>query len=126
MEFNRKKSIYQQISDLVCENILKGEIEEEKRILSVRDLAVSLEVNPNTVMRAFSHLQDLDIIFNKRGIGYFITSGAKSRVLSLKSSDFIQVELPVIFKESCLYGIGPGKLKELFEEFLKGESCEAK
>lgn len=126
MEFNSKKSIYKQISDLVCENILLGKFSEGERILSVRDLAVSLEVNPNTVMRAFSYLQEVGIIFNKRGIGYFITEGAKDLVLSIQRSGFIEDDLPAIFKESSLYGINPDSLKELFIEYLKGDSCEIK
>lgn len=126
MEFNSKKSIYKQISDLVCENILLGKFSESERILSVRDLAVSLEVNPNTVMRAFSYLQEMGVIFNKRGIGYFISEGAQELVLSMQRTNFIKDDLPFIFKESCLYGINPDKLKELFIEYLKGDSCEVK
>jgi GntR family transcriptional regulator len=126
VEFNSKKSIYNQISDLVCENILLGNFVEEERIQSVRDMAVELEVNPNTVMRAFSFLQDEGIIFNKRGIGYFISKGATSLVLVLKKSSFVKVELPIVFKESDLYGIDPEGLKQLFMEYLKGVKNEIK
>ncbi|MGL1893946.1 MAG: GntR family transcriptional regulator [Spirochaetaceae bacterium] len=126
MEFNSKKSIYNQISDLICENILLEKFKEEDRIQSVRDLAVELEVNPNTVMRAFSFLQDEGIIFNKRGIGYFICEGAKDMVLKLKKSSFVKEELPTIFKESSLYGIDPDALKLYYQEYLKGVKNEIK
>ncbi len=126
MEFNSKKSIYNQISDLVCENILLGHFIEEERIQSVRDMAVELEVNPNTVMRAFSFLQDEKIIFNKRGIGYFISKGAIELVLGLKKSSFIKDELPIVFKESNLYDIDPEALKQLYMEYLEGVKNEIK
>ncbi len=126
MEFNSKKAIYYQISDLVCENILLDKFKEEERLQSVRDMAVSLEVNPNTVMRAFSFLQETGIIFNKRGIGYFVAEGAREKVLSIKKSGFIQNDLPEVFRESGLYGIDPDGMKQLFTEYLEGENSEVK
>ena len=57
MQFKDSQSIYLQIADYVCEKILLGEWKAEERIPSVRELAVQLEVNPNTVMRTFDFLQ---------------------------------------------------------------------
>ncbi len=124
MEFNSKKSIYFQISDLICENILLGSFIEDERIQSVRDMAVELEVNPNTVMRAYSFLQEESIIFNKRGIGYFISKGAKNLVLNFKKSSFIKDELPNVFRESDLYGIDPESMKILYLDYLEGVNSE--
>ncbi|QEN05221.1 GntR family transcriptional regulator [Thiospirochaeta perfilievii] len=126
MEFNSKKPIYYQISDLICENILLNKFKEDERISSVRDLAVELEVNPNTVMRAYSFLQDEEIIFNKRGIGYFISKDAKQLTLRLKKDSFIKDELPNIFKESSLYGIDPEDLKKIYIEYLSEDENEKK
>lgn len=126
MEFSSKKAIYHQISDLICENILLEKFHEEERIDSVRDMAVNVEVNPNTVMRAYSFLQDEGVIFNKRGIGYFISKGAKNIVLILKKNFFIKNELPVIFKESSLYGLDPEAIKKLYFEYLEGVYDEKK
>ncbi len=126
MEFNSRKAIYYQIFDLVCEKILLGKHIEEERLDSVRDLAVSLEVNPNTVMRAYSYLQDESIIFNKRGIGYFVSLGARELILKLNREKFIGNELPEIFKLSMLYGIEPLELKELYQSYLKERNNEVK
>ena len=125
MEFNSKKPIYFQISDLICENILLDSFIEDERIQSVRDMAVELEVNPNTVMRAYSFLQEEGIIFNKRGIGYFISQGAKDLVLDFKKSFFIKDELPNVFRESNLYGIDPESMKTLYLDYLEGVNSEA-
>lgn len=126
MEFNKRKAIYSQIYDLICEKILLDNYSEDQRIDSVREMAVSLEVNPNTVMRAYGFLQDEGIIFNKRGIGYFISIGAKDLVLSIKKNSFEKEELPQVFRESMIYDITPDYLKELYVSYLEGAKNEEK
>ena len=76
MDFSESKAIYQQIADYVCEQVLMGKWKENDRILSVRELGVQLEVNPNTVLRAYDFLQRSGIISNRRGIGYFASEDA--------------------------------------------------
>lgn len=126
MEFSSNKSIYFQIADLICENILLDKYLEGERLISVREMAANLEVNPNTVMRAYSYLQDENVIYNKRGIGYFISDKGKELIIGLKKDSFIRNELPVIFRECLLYGIGTDKLNGLYQEYLAGDSNEVK
>ena len=76
MEFKDSQAIYLQIADHICEQVLLNKWQPEERIPSVRELAVMLEVNPNTVMRTCELLQQQEIIYNKRGIGYFISNDA--------------------------------------------------
>ena len=71
MDFKNYKAIYLQIADRICDEILLGTYGEEERIPSVREYASVVEVNANTAMRAFDYLQSLQVIYNKRGIGYF-------------------------------------------------------
>ena len=98
MDFNKHKPIYLQIADTICEKILSGELEPGGRILSVRELGVNLGVNPNTVARVYEHLQGLGIIYNRRGIGYFVSDDAKSLIIKQQREEFIQRELPLIIK----------------------------
>ena len=72
MNFKESKAIYLQIADRICDEILLGQYPEEERIPSVREYAAIVEVNANTVMRSFDYLQVQNIIYNKRGIGYFV------------------------------------------------------
>lgn len=72
MEFNPHKPIYLQICSQMYERILNGELKSEDRIPSVRELGVELGVNPNTIMRSYENMTNAGIIYNKRGIGYFI------------------------------------------------------
>ena len=76
MEFREPQAIYLQIAEYVCEKILLKIWTTDQKIPSVRELAVDLEVNPNTVMRAYEFLQNREIIYNKRGIGFFIKNDA--------------------------------------------------
>ena len=76
MNFKESKAIYLQIADRICDEILLGQFGEEERIPSVREYAAIVEVNANTVMRSFDYLQSQNIIYNKRGIGYFVAPGA--------------------------------------------------
>ena len=76
MDFPGDKPIYLQIAKIIMENILSETCKGGEKIPSVRELAVTSEVNPNTIMRTYSFLQDADIIINKRGIGYFIAEDA--------------------------------------------------
>lgn len=117
MEFKEKKSIYVQIADYICESILKGEWKEGDRISSVREFAVEIEVNPNTVMRAYSYLQDEGIIFNKRGIGYFVGEDSVEKIMKVKKDDFVKTELPYFFKILDMLKIDFDTLKVMYDEY---------
>ena len=72
MNFNTDKPIYLQIVDVICDRILSGELKGGDRIPSVREYGADIGVNPNTMMRSYEKLTADGIIFNKRGIGYFV------------------------------------------------------
>lgn len=112
MEFNPNKAIYLQIRDSICERILSGELKPEDRIPSVREYGASIGVNPNTVMRTYEKLTQEGVIYNKRGIGYFISQEARDLVLESSRKEFIENELPVMIMKMELLGLDP---KELFD-----------
>ncbi len=107
MEFNSNKSIYLQICDAICERILSGELQPDGRIPSVREYGAEIGVNPNTVMRSYEKLTADGIIYNRRGIGYFISPDAPKIVLEEQRKDFLENELPMILKRMKLLGINP-------------------
>ena len=88
MEFRDTRPIYMQIADYFCENILLKNWTGDEKIPSVREIAVMLEVNPNTAMRAFNYMQENDIIYNKRGIGYFVSKEGARKARELKKKAF--------------------------------------
>lgn len=94
MQFNEEKPIWRQIYELIAMRILSGEWPEEERIVSVREMAATVGVNPNTVMRSYERLEADGIIFNRRGIGFFVASGAKDHIKQLERKKFMDEELP--------------------------------
>lgn len=105
MDFKKQKPIYQQIADSLCERIVCGELPAEERMPSVRDVAVQLGVNPNTVMRTFEYLQQAEIIYNKRGVGYFVSADAADRILALHRKEFMEEDLPAFVQKMKLLGL---------------------
>lgn len=119
MEFNNNNSIYIQIADRLCEQILDNQINGEERIPSVREYAASIQVNPNTVMRTYGLLQDKGILYNKRGIGYFVSEKAKEIVMKTKKDEFIKESLPEIFKMMDLLKIDFKELEKIYKSSVK-------
>ena len=105
MEFNANKSIYLQICDVIYEQILRGELKADERIASVREYGAEIGVNPNTVMRSYEKLTNEGIIYNRRGIGYFICPDAKEIVQKGQQKEFIEKELPEFLKRAELLGL---------------------
>ena len=120
MNFKNQKAIYMQIADHVIDNILAQNINGGDRMQSVREMAESVQVNPNTVMRSYSYLQDEGLIFNKRGIGYFIAEDALNRTQEMKKTNFIQNALPEFFRQMDLLGIDFEELKKLYKASKNG------
>jgi GntR family transcriptional regulator len=119
MQFSETQAIYLQIADFVCEKILLKEWPPEERIPSVRELAVELEVNPNTVMRTYDFLQKNEIIYNQRGIGFFVSAGAVRQATQYRLEAFMDKDLPQVFRSMYLLGMSPGDLEKPFEKFKK-------
>lgn len=116
MEFKDNKSIYLQISDLFCENILLNRWKENERIPSVREISVMLEVNPNTAMRAFMFLEEKGIIYNKRGIGYFVNEKGYEKTLLLRKEIFINNEIPEFIKTLKLLKMSIDDIKKYIDK----------
>lgn len=115
MEFTDSQPIYLQIANVFCENIVLGKWKINERIPSVRDIAVTMEVNPNTAMRAFIYLQDKEIIYNKRGIGYFVAEEGLRKSLELKREEFLSKEMPTFMRTMKLLGISCQELEEIYK-----------
>lgn len=119
MEFRDNKAIYLQIAEFVCEHILLGKWKTDDKVPSVRELAVELEVNPNTVMRTYELLQNKNIITNKRGIGFFVADDAITQVKAYRKTQFMDNELPVVFRNVYLLNIKFDELEARYNTFVK-------
>jgi len=112
-----------QIVDLCFHKILKREWRGEERIPSVRELAVGLEVNPNTVMRSYEYLQSEDIIYSKRGMGYFSRERAYEQTLEIQRKSFFETDLVELFDTMSLLNI---TIDDIVAAYNKQNSKELK
>lgn len=118
MEFTNQQPIYLQIAEMICEQILSKKFREDERIPSVREMAVQLEVNPNTVMRTYEFLQGKEIINNKRGIGYFVSADGICKATDQLKTEFLQSELPRLFRTARLLNIPFEELQKQYTTFI--------
>jgi len=125
MNFNANNSIYLQIAEFVREQILLNIWKVEDKIPSVRDLAVQLQVNPNTIMRAYDLLQQQGILYNRRGLGNYVSSDAGNKILSDRRETFINSELPILFRTMKLLGVGFEEVERLYKNH-SNESLKTK
>jgi DNA-binding transcriptional regulator YhcF (GntR family) len=118
MEFRENEAIYLQIAAYISEHILLGKWAQDDKIPSVRELAIQLEVNPNTVVRAYEYLQNKEVIFNKRGIGFYTTDDAKEKIKVYSRERFLGQELPELFRSMYLLDIKMDELEKRYELFI--------
>ena len=96
MNFKESKAIYLQIADRICDEILLGQYQEEERIPSVREYAAMVE----------------------RGIGYFVSSGAKELIFSLRRETFLKDELEHVFRQLYTLGVSDDELLTMYRNFM--------
>lgn len=119
MEFQTQSAIWMQIAQQLAIRILNGEWAPAERIPSVRDLAAELQVNPNTVVRSVTFLQDEGIVQNQRGVGYFVADDGVANAKALRKRVFTEELLPVFFETMQQLGIDWDEIKTLFQQYQK-------
>jgi GntR family transcriptional regulator len=118
MEFREKQAIYLQIAEYVFEEILLKKWQDGDKILSIRDLAIALEVNPNTVQRTYDFLSQQGIIANRRGMGFFVEPDAEAKIIAFRREQFLKNELPNFFRNLYLLKIDIATLPPQYEQFI--------
>ena len=119
MTFTNDKAIYIQIADRLCDEILAGKYKDDDRIPSVREYAVLLEVNTNTAVKAYEQLAREEIIYNKRGLGYFVTKGARKQILKVRKQEFMKERLPELFRQMNLLDITIDDVAEAYKKLTE-------
>lgn len=112
MNFNADKPIFLQIADKLSDRILSGELKGEDRIPSVREYGADIGVNPNTMMRAYEKLTADGVIYNKRGIGYFVAPDAQMQIQKVQRQEFLEKDVPAIKQRLKLLGLNAEVFKD--------------
>ena len=118
-QFNANRPIYQQIVDEIELRILNGTYEMGMRLPSVRDLAVTAAVNPNTMQRALAELEEMGLVTTQRNTGRTVTTdeAAVSRARDVKADLLAETFM------MQMQALGLSR-KEVLERLAKGESKE--
>lgn len=109
-EWNDSQPIYRQLRDRVIAMILDGVLNEGDPLPSVRNVAAEFRVNPLTVLKAYQQLADEKIVEKRRGLGMFITVGARQLLLQAERQKFLKEQWPVIRATIERLGLTPQDL----------------
>lgn len=118
MIFTNDKAIYIQMADRLCDDIIAGTYKTGERIPSVREYAVMLEVNTNTAVKAYDQLARDQIIYNKRGLGYYVAEGAREKIVGQRKHEFLSTTLPEMFRQMKLLDIDIDTVCQMWNESL--------
>ncbi|HPC72423.1 MAG TPA: GntR family transcriptional regulator [Treponema sp.] len=119
MKFNEDRPIFEQIALLLEDRILAGSFTESGRLPSARELAASLEVNPNTASRSLQLLADQGLAYAERGAGYFVAPGAAEKIRTMRRERFFSEELPRVFAMMESLGIQIDELVPHWKNFIQ-------
>lgn len=116
-ELNSKEPIYLQIKNYMKLKIVSGKLKEGERLLSVRDYASELKVNPNTILRVYSELEGEGLIVTQRGIGKFVTEDI-SQIYNLRKALSIELIRNFISKSKEL-GFTQNEIVDLIKDMYE-------
>lgn len=117
LDFDNEKSIYLQIAESIEDDIIKGSIGEETQIPSTNQMAVIYRINPATAGKGINLLVDRGILYKKRGIGMFVTTGARKIIQDDRKNNFYERFIKTLLEEANNLDI---KTEEIIEMIRKG------
>ena len=115
-----KKPIFQQLAEEIGDNILRGIFAEESQIPSTTEVAVRYKINPATANRGVNLLVDEGIIYKKRGIGMFVSTGAREKIVAKRRAAFYKDYVMPLVEESRKLNLPKGEILDMIERgYLK-------
>lgn len=119
---NDEEPIYIQIARAIEDEILQGGFEEETQVPSTNELSRIYQINPATVLKGINLLVDREILYKKRGIGMFVSTGATASIRETRKESFKQVVITNLFQEAKKLGISKADLIEMIQNSEEGEA----
>ena len=111
----QEKSIYLQIAEMIETDILRDILLEEERVPSTNELAKLYAINPATAAKGVNILVDEGVLYKKRGIGMFVSAGAKEAVLSRRKNEFYDNYVKKLLEEAASIGLGKEEVIQLIQ-----------
>jgi len=110
--WNDSTPIYRQLRDRVVAMILDGVLKQGDPLPSVRQVAADFQINPITVSKAYQELVDENLVEKRRGLGMYVTEGARGALMKSERDRFLSDEWPQLYARLTRLGLS---LKELME-----------
>ncbi|NLJ76118.1 MAG: GntR family transcriptional regulator [Peptococcaceae bacterium] len=124
-KFDNTKPIYLQILQRLCRQLVRGEIKTGQKLPSIREMALHMGVNPNTIQRVYNELEQMEIAETRRGLGSYVTENEER--LSRLREDLKREQICRFVKDMRESGFNPGEIIEGVDNELKIQaSKEAK
>lgn len=111
----QEKSIYLQIAEMIETDILRDILLEEERVPSTNELAKLYAINPATAAKGVNILVDEGVLYKKRGIGMFVSAGAKEAILSRRKNEFYDNYVKKLLEEAASIGLGKEEVMQLIQ-----------
>ncbi len=111
----QEKSIYLQIAEMIETDILRDILLEEERVPSTNELAKLYAINPATAAKGVNILVDEGVLYKKRGIGMFVSAGAKEAILSRRKNEFYDNYVKKLLEEAASIGLGKEEAIQLIQ-----------
>ncbi len=113
---SQEKSIYIQISEMIENDILRDILLEEERVPSTNELAKLYAINPATAAKGVNILVDAGVLYKKRGIGMFVSTGAKEKIKEKRKSQFYDDYIEAMINEAKTLGITKQEIMQRIDE----------
>ena len=117
--WNDNAPIYRQLKDRVVSMMLDGILKPGDALPSVRQIAAEYQLNPITVSRAYQELADEALVEKRRGLGMYMTDGARDKLLSSERERFLREEWPMVLERIQRLGLNPDDLVRAAKEGAK-------
>lgn len=124
MNFKEGLTIYAQMAERLSDEILQGKYAADEKIPGVREYSALLEVNVNTAIKAYDLLSSRGIIYNRRGLGYFVSPNACEIILQARREEFMQEVLPDFLRRMHQLGVGIEAVEAAYRDYLKEADAE--
>lgn len=125
MRFSDDRPIFAQIAELFADDIVAGRIPPGARLPSARDIAASLEVNPNTAARALQALAESGVARAERGTGYYVLDDGARTARDMKRSRFLGEDVPRLFRSMEDLGVSFDEIESLWKRRAESPAAEA-
>ncbi len=122
MQLSDDKSIYLQIEEMIEDQILRGILLEEERVPSTNELSRMYAINPATAAKGINLLVERGILYKKRGIGMFVSTGAVKQIVEQRKSNFYQQYVVGLAAEANVLQITKDELLKMVSSAMEGKS----